>query len=71
MAISFNVAASIIGLIVVGITYEYWVRVRRMRGFKLPPGLPKLPLLGNIHNFPMGDAWFAYKDISRELGEQN
>ncbi|KZP22537.1 cytochrome P450 [Athelia psychrophila] len=37
-----------------------------MRGSKLPPGPPGLPLLGNIFDFPKIEEWLVYKAMSRK-----
>lgn len=34
----------------------------------LPPGPPKLPIIGNIFNMPKDKPWIQYKNWSREYG---
>lgn len=60
---------TIVTVAVITAAYNYWARIRRMRGSKLPPGPPGLPLLGNILDFPKTEEWLAYKAMSREYGE--
>ncbi|KAK7032791.1 cytochrome P450 [Favolaschia claudopus] len=42
--------------------------LRRPRSLSLPPGPPKLPLLGNMYNVPKYCPWEAYAQYSKELG---
>lgn len=43
----------------------------RTRGRPLPPSPKRLPIVGNMLNMPRSRQWVGYRDLSRQLGEQD
>ncbi|TBU24749.1 hypothetical protein BD311DRAFT_537513 [Dichomitus squalens] len=41
----------------------------RLRELSLPPGLPRLPILGNYFNIPTTRPWETYRDLCSKLGK--
>jgi hypothetical protein len=44
-------------------------RCRNLAGLPLPPGPIRLPLLGNIFNFPKTDSWLVAARWRKTYGE--
>ena len=53
--------------VVAGAAAFLYNRLRRP-SLPLPPGPKKLPLLGNLHNFPTKYEWEQYVEWSKEYG---
>ena len=47
-------------------TLYFWVR--RRRDSKLPPGPPRLPILGNLHQAPKEAVWVTYRKWVEQYG---
>lgn len=45
--------------------------VSRRQRYKLPPGPPGLPILGNFLDIPKAREWLTYNEWSRKYGMQN
>ncbi|PIL29133.1 cytochrome P450 [Ganoderma sinense ZZ0214-1] len=41
----------------------------RTSGRPLPPGPPRLPIIGNMFNMPQSKQWLGYRDIGQKLGD--
>ncbi|CAK5282463.1 unnamed protein product [Mycena citricolor] len=54
-------------LAAIGTVVVVYLGRRRARRLPLPPGLPKLPILGNLFNHPKGQPWEAYAQISKDV----
>ena len=39
------------------------------KGLPLPPGLKGYPLIGNLFDLPVNDAWLVYDEWSKTYGE--
>lgn len=53
---------SLLGIVLVRILYE------RIRDRHLPPGPPRLPLIGNLHQAPTDVPWVTYQKWIRQYG---
>ncbi|KAI1785525.1 cytochrome P450 [Ganoderma leucocontextum] len=40
----------------------------RSAGRPLPPGIPGIPVLGNLFDLPKGSLWLGYRELSRRYG---
>ena len=61
----FAILLSFVFLVVLRILYEYFIRDRN-----IPPGPPRLPLLGNLHQAPKDDElpWHVYAKWVEQYG---
>ena len=61
---------NIYALGVVGFLLSIWAFLVRFRSKsrRLPPGPPRLPMIGNLHQAPQQDPWRKYQDWSKEYG---
>ena len=57
--------ATLVTLILTGTVFIY-VRIRKRSTFPLPPGPKKLPLLGNLFDFPTSREWLTYAKLCKE-----
>jgi hypothetical protein len=58
-----TVLLSLLGTyLVLYVLYQEWRRA------KLPPGPPRLPIIGNLHQAPKGSAWVTYKKWVEQYG---
>ncbi|KAJ9608029.1 hypothetical protein H2200_007017 [Cladophialophora chaetospira] len=60
-----NLAALAIFAVVVGIWFAYF---RASHKKKLPPGPPRLPIIGNLHQAPEHNPWRTYQEWSKQYG---
>lgn len=61
---SLLVAAVVLGLLAV-----YRSSKTNAKSLRLPPGPPRLPLIGSILHLPTSLAWLTYAKWSRQYGE--
>jgi hypothetical protein len=61
----FTVVITLLKILILEIFYEYFVRDRN-----LPPGLPRLPLIGNLHQAPKPSQlpWHVYASWAQKYG---
>lgn len=48
-----------------------FISVTRHRKYRLPPGPPGLPILGNFLDIPKAGEWLTYNEWGRKYGTQN
>lgn len=58
----FSILTGVLGLVLLRLIYEY------QRDRKLPPGPPRLPFIGNIHQVPQVLPWRTFDDWSKKYG---
>ncbi|PCH37164.1 cytochrome P450 [Wolfiporia cocos MD-104 SS10] len=49
--------------------YVLYNLVQRLRGSRLPPGPPKLPIIGNALQIPKEREWLTFNEWSKQYGE--
>jgi hypothetical protein len=60
--------------IIVSVVVAFWIqrkiqyRWRNLAGLPLPPGPYRLPLIGNVFNFPKAESWLAAAWWRKEYG---
>jgi hypothetical protein len=55
-------------LFLLGTYFVLYVLYQQWRRAKLPPGPPRLPIIGNLHQAPQGPAWVTYKKWVEQYG---
>ncbi|TBU30035.1 hypothetical protein BD311DRAFT_805834 [Dichomitus squalens] len=67
MTFSLSLSASL-GLVSLAVLLVVLWRSTPRQG-PLPPGPPRLPLVGNLLDIPKISPWVAYRDLSRKYGK--
>ncbi|UZJ53632.1 hypothetical protein CBS101457_002952 [Exobasidium rhododendri] len=71
MGTSFQLSSSAFGaglLLVFLIVYIAYPAKRAIKSLPLPPGPPKLPIIGNLHQAPSLNPWRVYDEWSKKYG---
>lgn len=55
-------------LFIASLLASVYLWVRRRKESKLPPGPPRLPILGNLHQAPKEAAWVTYQKWVEQYG---
>jgi hypothetical protein len=55
-------------LVAVSLLVTLYLWIRRRQGSKLPPGPPRLPILGNLHQAPKEAVWVTYQRWVEQYG---
>jgi hypothetical protein len=63
-----NMFSYTIVLFLLGANLVLYVLYQEWRRAKLPPGPPRLPIIGNLHQAPKGPAWVTYKKWVEQYG---
>ncbi|KAI0770060.1 cytochrome P450 [Fomes fomentarius] len=69
MDIAAPVLAAVAVLILVYYARSFLTWKARSRGRPLPPGPPRLPVVGNLFNAPRSKPWYGFRDLCTDYGD--